>query len=104
MDFGPLVQTFSTKFTGLTWGCGQGDRCGSFVGGFGFDDHWISWHALYRLLDTPILFGACEQFADGRGRCGVCDVTYQGPLARAYAPPDADICEIVVRGTPVGER
>ena len=73
-------------------------------GGFGFDDHWISGRALYPRLDTPILLGACEQFVDGRGRCGVCDVPYQGSFARADASPDADICETLVGGTPVGER
>ena len=59
---------------------------------------------LHRGLDTPILLGACEQFVDGRGRCGVCDVPYEGSLARTYASPDADICKTVVCGTPVGER
>ena len=59
---------------------------------------------LHRGLDTPILLGACEQFVDGRGRCGVCDVPYQGSLARADASPDADVGETLVGGTPVGER
>ena len=53
MDFDPLVQTFSTKFTGLTGGCGQGDRCGSFAGGVGFDDHWISGRALIPVWTPP---------------------------------------------------